>query len=77
MKSAVDAVRQNQMALKQAAKQFNVPKATLQCHVKRISQDGKQHLGRSQELPEEIEAIWFHIYYRWNRASTELPAHLC
>jgi len=58
MKSAVDAVRQNQMDLNQAAKQFSVPKATLQRHVKRLnkrSQDGKKQLGRSQDLPEEIE----------------------
>ena len=37
MKSAVDAVRQNQMGLNQAAKEFSVPKATLQCHVKRLN----------------------------------------
>jgi len=58
MKSAVDAVRQNQMGLNQAAKQFSVPKAILQRHVERLnkrSQDGKKQLGRSQDLLEEIE----------------------
>jgi len=61
MKSAVDAVRQNQMGLNQAAKQFSVPKAILQrhvTHVKRLnkrSQDGKKQLGRSQDLLEETE----------------------
>ena len=58
MKSAIKAVRQNQLGLNQAAKHFVVPKATLQRHVKGLnkrSQEGKKQLGRSQDLTDEIE----------------------
>ena len=58
MKSAIEAVRQNQFGLNQAAKHFVVPKATLQRHVKGLnkrSQEGKKQLGRSQDLTDEIE----------------------
>lgn len=58
MKSAIEAVRQSRMGLNKAAKHFSVPKATLQRHVKGLnkrSQEGKKQLGRSQDLPDEIE----------------------
>lgn len=58
MRSAVETVRKNQMGLNQAAKQFCVPNATLQCHVKQLnkrSQDGKRQLVRSQDMTDEIE----------------------
>ena len=58
MKSAIEAVRQTQMGLNQAAKYFVVPKATLQRHVKGLnkrSREGEKQLGRPQDLTEEME----------------------
>ena len=58
MKSAIEAVRQTQMGLNQAAKYFVVPKATLQRHVKGVnkrSREGEKQLGRPQDLTEEME----------------------
>lgn len=58
MKSALEAVRQTTMGLNEAARNFNVPKATLQRHLKgfnKRSKDGKNQLGRSQDLPDDIE----------------------
>jgi len=58
MKSAIEAVRQTQMGLNQAAKYFVVPKATLQRHVKGLnkrSREGEKQLCRPQDLTEEME----------------------
>ena len=58
MKNAVAAVRQNHTGLNKAAKDFGVPKATLQRHVKGLnkrSKDGSRQLGRAQDLTQEME----------------------
>jgi hypothetical protein len=58
MKKAITAVRTNQMGLNKAARTYHVPKATLLRHVKHTNvraHDGEKCLGRSSDLPPDIE----------------------
>jgi hypothetical protein len=58
MKKAINAVRTNQMGLNKAARAYHVPKATLLRHVKHTNvraHDSEKCLGRSSDLPPNIE----------------------
>ncbi|XP_076816893.1 uncharacterized protein LOC143462559 [Clavelina lepadiformis] len=58
MRHAIEAVRDGTMGTKKAAKQFDVPKTTLLRRLKnmnKIALGSRKMLGRSTDLPEEIE----------------------
>jgi len=58
MQKAIEAVKDNTLGLNKAAKFFCVPKATLQRHVhgtNKRAREGMKSLGRSTDLPLEIE----------------------
>ena len=58
MKQAISSVKENKMGLNQAAKHFDIPKATLIRHLKikiKLLLMEKIHLGRVADLLNEIE----------------------
>lgn len=58
MEAAMAAVRGRTWGLNKAAKEHNVPKATLKRHLdnaNKFAVAGKKHLGRRCDLPEEVE----------------------
>ena len=58
MRHAIETVRDGTMGTKKAAKQFDVPKTTLLRRLKntnKIALGSRKMLGRSTDLPEEIE----------------------
>ena len=58
MKQAISAVKSERLGLNKAAEHFNVPKATLIRHLhgsNKFARDGLKTLGRSADLPADIE----------------------
>ena len=58
MQAALVAVKGGTFGLNRAAKNYNVPKATLKRHLDKVNKyakDGEKHLGRPSDLPEDIE----------------------
>lgn len=54
LEQAIEAVRERRMSLRQAAKDYEVPRATL-CD--RLKEDAQEKLGRPTELTMEEEAV--------------------
>ena len=59
IKLAIDAIKNKEMQFLKASKTFGVPKTTLHQHLKgnnKYALNGKKHVGRQVDLPEDIEA---------------------
>ena len=59
MPLSIDAIKNKEIGFLKASKTFGVPKTTLRRHLKgdnKYALNGKKHVGRQVDLPEDIEA---------------------